>query len=130
MLGSKPSGCGEILGGASPKAGDDPDAVHAAEVAVDKSALGLRAVGGALGEREVPRGVLVPRVPRQLGVLVLGGGLNAAPLAAQHVLAGLTLGPERNFPGMQLIPGIGVSPAGPRTPKNRQDRILRRGSGR
>src|SRR3954464_16034834 len=67
-------------------AGDDPHAVQAAEVAVDEGVPRLGAVVRALGEPEVPRGVFVPRVPGQVGVLVLGGGLNPAPLAAEHVL--------------------------------------------
>src|SRR4051794_40213829 len=69
-------------------AGDDAHPVHAAEVAVDERVAGLGLLGRALGEREVPRAVLGPGVPGQIGVLVVGGGLDPAPLAAQHVAAG------------------------------------------
>jgi hypothetical protein len=81
-------------------AGDDPHAVQAAEVAVDESVPGLGAVVRALGEPEVPRGILVPRVPGQVGVLVLGGGLRPASLAAEHVLASVDQLPRVGDPGL------------------------------
>src|SRR3712207_7685023 len=40
----------------------------------------------ALGQGQVPHAVLVPGVSRQEVVLVRGGGLDPAPLAAQDVL--------------------------------------------
>ena len=42
------------------QAGDDPRPVQMAEVAVDERVPGLRLVGGAGGESQVPRGVFVP----------------------------------------------------------------------
>ena len=42
-----------------------------------------------LGEAEVPGGVVVPRVGVEEGVLVVGGRLRVAPVAREHVLAGI-----------------------------------------
>src|SRR3954468_18503590 len=69
-------------------AGDDPHPVHPPEVAVDERVARLGLVVRAVGEGEVPGAVLVPRVARQVVVLVVGGRLNTAPLNAQDVPAG------------------------------------------
>src|SRR4029453_16707719 len=69
-------------------AGGPRHAVEAAEVAVDKGVPGLGLVGGAVGEGQVPLGVLLPGVGLQVGVLVVGAGLDVAPDALEHVLAG------------------------------------------
>ena len=66
-----------------------PAAVHPAEVAVDEGVPGLGLVVGALGEPEVPVGVLLPGVGLEVGVLVLGGRLHVTPVAVEHVLAGV-----------------------------------------
>jgi hypothetical protein len=55
-------------------AGDQPGAVQAAQVAVDERVPGLRLVRRALGQPEVPLGVLLPRMPLEEGVLVGGAG--------------------------------------------------------
>src|SRR5262249_34824411 len=54
-----PLGCAVV-------AGDDAGPVDAAEVAVDERVACLRPVVRAVGEPEVPGGVLVPRVRRQV----------------------------------------------------------------
>src|SRR5215218_905924 len=71
------------------QAGDQAHAVQAAEVAVDEGVPGLSLVGGAVGEGQVPLGVLLPGMRLQVGVLVLGGGLDVVPDALEHVLAGV-----------------------------------------
>ena len=76
------------LGGAV-HAGDQPHAVDAAEVAVDERVARLRLVVRALGEPEVPLGVLVPRVRLQERVLLVRARLHVAPVAVEHVLAGV-----------------------------------------
>ena len=76
------------LGGAV-LAGDQPHAVHAAEVAVDERVPRLGLVVGAVGEPEVPLGVLVPGVGLEERVLVVGARLDVAPVAVEHVLAGV-----------------------------------------
>src|SRR3954451_23150661 len=50
-------------------AGDDPHAVHAAEIAVHEGVAGLRLLVRSLGEREMPGAVLGPGVLGQIGVL-------------------------------------------------------------
>src|SRR5215216_3860857 len=70
-------------------AGDQAHAVQAAEVAVDEGVPSLGVVGGAVGEGQMPVGVLLPGVGLQEGVLVLGARLDVAPLAPEHVLAGV-----------------------------------------
>ena len=64
-----------------------PVRCDAPEVAVDERVPGLGLVVGALGEPEVPLGVLLPRVRLQEGVLVVGARLHVAPVAVEHVLA-------------------------------------------
>ena len=46
----------------------------------------MRLVARALGQAEVPRGVLLPRVPLQVGVLGSGARLHLAPVAVEDVL--------------------------------------------
>jgi two-component system OmpR family sensor kinase len=75
-------------------AGDDAHPVDAPEVPVDEGVPGLRLVGGPLGQPEVPAGVLVPRVPVQVGVLIARARLDLPPVAVEHVLTAVdeTLG--------------------------------------
>ena len=61
------------LGGAV-QAGDQAIAVDAAKVAVDEPVAGLGLVGGALGQAEVPVGVLLPGVRLEERVLVAALG--------------------------------------------------------
>src|SRR4051812_45627607 len=68
-------------------AGDDPGAVDAAEVAVDERVARFGLVVGALGEPQVPRRVLLPRVRVEVPILRLGLGLHLAPVALENVLA-------------------------------------------
>src|SRR5207249_6644980 len=68
------------------EAGDDAHPVDAPEIPVDKGVPGLGLVGGAIGEAEMPPGVLLPGVPLQVGVLVPGPGLDLPPVAVEHVL--------------------------------------------
>ena len=67
-------------------AGDQPGAVHPAEVAVDERVAGLGLVVGALGQAEVPGGVLLPRVPLEVGRAGRGVGLDVAPVGVEDVL--------------------------------------------
>jgi hypothetical protein len=67
--------------------GDDPHPVQTAEVAVRERVPGLGLAGGAVGERQVPSGVFVPRVRLEEGVLLTGTGLDLSLVAVQHVLA-------------------------------------------
>jgi hypothetical protein len=61
--------------------------VLAAEVSGHERVPGLRLLGSALGEADVPFGVLAPRVIGEKRVLVLGFGLDDSPVAVQHILA-------------------------------------------
>jgi hypothetical protein len=63
--------------------------MQAAEVAVDEGVPSLGLVAGAVGEGQVPVGVLLPGMGLQEGVLVVGAGLDVAPAALEHVLAGV-----------------------------------------
>ena len=65
---------------------DEAAAVDPAEVAVDERVAGLGLVVGALGQPEVPRAVVLPRVLLEVGVLRLGVGLHVAPVAVEDVL--------------------------------------------
>ena len=60
-------------------AGDEAHPVDAPEVAVDEGVARLGLVGGAVGQAEVPRGVLLPRVRLEVGVLVGGSRLDLRP---------------------------------------------------
>ena len=68
-------------------AGDQARAVQAAEVSVDECVARFGLLRGALREAEMPLGVLVPRVRSEECILVLGLGLDLAPVAVEHVLA-------------------------------------------
>src|SRR5205823_642776 len=84
--------------------------------------LGL--VSGSFCETKVPRGVLVPRMRLQEGVLVVGAWLCVAPIAVEHVLTsvdelacsrdGLLVHGIRRHPVLRLssvgIPGGGPPP--------------------
>src|SRR6266545_6044482 len=67
-------------------AGDQPHPVQAAEVAVDKRVARLRLLGRALGEAEMPGGVLLPGVRLQERVLLACARLHVLPARAEHVL--------------------------------------------
>ena len=56
------------------------------EIAADEGVAGLGLVARALRETEVPRGVLIPGVPLQVGILSLRARLHLAPVAVQDVL--------------------------------------------
>src|SRR4051794_16053112 len=105
-------------------AGDDPHPVHPAEVAVHERVAGLGLLVRAVGEREVPGAVLGPRVPREVGVLVLGAGLDPPPLAAQHVPPGRDQLPRVGDAGLvDEVLRHGPSPAAaaaPRRPGSRR----------
>ena len=58
--------------------GDQPHPVQTAEIAIDERVARLRVLGRALGEAEMPTGVVVSRVRLQEGVLL--------PCAWLHVL--------------------------------------------
>ena len=73
------------LGGAV-LTGDQAHPVDSPEIPVHKRVSGLRFVARAVGEPQMPRGVLVPRVRLQEGILVIGARLNLAPLALEYVL--------------------------------------------
>jgi two-component system OmpR family sensor kinase len=67
-------------------AGDDAHPVDAPEIPVDEGVPGLRLVVGPLGQAEVPAGILIPRVPLEVGVLIARARLDAPPVAVEHVL--------------------------------------------
>src|SRR4051794_6355677 len=67
-------------------AGDQAGPMHPAEVAVHERVSRLRLVVRALGQAEVPGGVLVPRVTFEKGVTRVRVGLHLAPVAVQDVL--------------------------------------------
>ena len=74
-------------------AGDDPGSMDPAQVPEHERVARLGLVVGALGEAEVPVGVLVPRVRPQEAVLVIGGGLGlAAAIAISRLLGNLLYG--------------------------------------
>ena len=60
--------------------------IDAPEVAEDERMAGLRLVIGTDRQPQVPRRVLVPAVPLEKAVLVLGARLRLAPVAVQDVL--------------------------------------------
>src|SRR4029079_16456158 len=70
-------------------AGDERRPMDALEVPEDERVAGLGLVAGAVGQAQVPPGVLVPGVGLQEGVLVVGGRGDFAPVAVEHVLAGV-----------------------------------------
>ena len=87
---------------------EEAAAVDPAEVAVDKRVAALGLVGRAVGETEEPVAVLVPRVPREERVLVVGRRLCIAPVAAQDVLSSLD-----QLPGLgdgAAVDGVGSDP--------------------
>src|SRR5262249_20758108 len=55
-------------------------------VSVDERVPGLGLVGGTVGEAEVPPGVLLPRVPFEVGVLVARARLDLPPVAVEDIL--------------------------------------------
>ena len=65
---------------------DQPGAMNATEVSVDKSVPGFGVVVGTFVEAEMPFGVLLPGVGIQERVLVVGARLTLAPVAVEHVL--------------------------------------------
>ena len=67
-------------------AGDQAGAVQATEIAVDECVACLGPVRGALGEAEVPFGVIAPGVRLEERVFVRSFGLDVSPVAVQHVL--------------------------------------------
>ena len=76
------------LGGAV-VAGNQAHPVQPTEVAEHEGVTGLGLVGRAVGEREVPRRVLLPTVRLEEGVLVGSARLDVSPPAAHPVLAGV-----------------------------------------
>ena len=68
-------------------AGDQPHSMHAAEVAVHEGVPRLGFLGRAVGETEMPGGVLVPRVGLEERVLLAGARLDVLPARADDVLA-------------------------------------------
>ena len=70
-------------------AGDETGAVHASQVAVDECVPRLGALVGAFGQPQEPRGVVLERVPLEVGVLRLRVRLDLAPVAVQDVLPGV-----------------------------------------
>ena len=74
-------------------AGDDARPVDPAEIAEHEGVAGLRLVVGAVGEPQVPFGVIVPAVGREERVLLLGRRLPLTTVASEHVLAGVDQAP-------------------------------------
>ena len=70
-------------------AGDQAGPVDTPKVAVDEAVPGLRLIRRAVGQAQMPLGVLVPRVPFQEGILFIGARLNFPPVALEHVLPGV-----------------------------------------
>jgi hypothetical protein len=73
--------------GSAVLAGDQPGPVDPAQVAVDEGIAGLGLVGGALGQPEMPLGIVVPAMRVEERVLGVGPRLDVAPVAVQDVLA-------------------------------------------
>jgi Zinc-binding dehydrogenase len=84
-------------------AGDQPHPVQATEVAVDKRLARLRLVVRALGEPEMPGGVLVPGVRLQECVLLPCARLDVLPARTEHVPVGVA-----DFGSVRSILSVGV----------------------
>jgi hypothetical protein len=78
-------------------AGDDPGPVHPAKVATDERVSRLGFVGCSLREPEMPLGILAPRVVLEEDVLLFRPGLDLAPVAVEHVLAGVDEAPRVSY---------------------------------
>ena len=72
---------------ATPRHGDQPHPVQTAEVTVDKRVARLRLLDRALGEADMPGGVLLPGVRLQERVLLRCARLHVLPTRPEHVLA-------------------------------------------
>ena len=66
---------------------DQAHSMHPTEVPVHECVLGLGVLGGALGESQMPLGVLLPGVRLEERVLLLRARLDGAPVALENVLA-------------------------------------------
>ena len=77
---------------------DQAGAVHPAEVAVDEGVPRLGLVVGALGEPEVPGGVLLPGVPLEVGVLRRRRAAAPRPSRCRGRTAGRRSAPRRVVP--------------------------------
>jgi hypothetical protein len=79
--------------------------VQTAEVAVDERVARLRLLGHALGDAEMPGGVLVPGVRLQERVLLSCARLHVLPARAEHVLA--CVDPPLRVPDCVLVDRVG-----------------------
>ena len=70
-------------------AGDQRRTVHPPQVTEDERIPRLGFISRTLGKAEMPGGVLLPGVPFQEGVLVVGAGLHLTPVAVENVLPGV-----------------------------------------
>lgn len=69
--------------------GDQAHPVDPSEVSVHEAVAGLGFIVCAIGEAEVPDGVVIPCVIFEVGVLGVGVRLDVSPCAVQNVLAGI-----------------------------------------
>jgi hypothetical protein len=65
---------------------DECRAVNSPEVACHERVSGLRLIGSAFSQADVPCRVLLPRVVLEERVLVVGRRLHAAPVRVEHIL--------------------------------------------
>jgi hypothetical protein len=70
-------------------AGDQGRTVHPPQVTEDERIPRLGLISRTFGQAEMPSGVLLPGVPFQEGVLVVGAGLHLTPVAVENVLPGV-----------------------------------------
>jgi hypothetical protein len=86
-------------------AGDQPHPVQTAKVAVHKRMTRLRLLVRAVGEAEVPRGVLLPGVRLQERVLLPCARLHLLPTRTEHVLA--RVDQSLRVPDRVVVDGVG-----------------------
>jgi hypothetical protein len=70
-------------------AGDQRRTVHPPQVTEDERIPRLGLISRTFGQAEMPGGVLLPGVPFQKGVLVVGPGLHLTPVAIENILPGV-----------------------------------------
>jgi hypothetical protein len=70
-------------------AGDQRCTVHPPQVTEDERIPRLGLISRTFGQAEMPSGVLLPGVPFQEGVLIVGAGLHLTPVALENVLPGV-----------------------------------------
>ena len=70
-------------------AGDQRRTVHPPQVTEDERIPRLGLISRTFGQAEMPGGVLLPGVPFQKCVLVVGAGLHLTPIAIENILPGV-----------------------------------------